>query len=239
MIDIHSHILPAVDDGATHMDETLSILRAAQEQGVRSIVATPHVTQIPDEAHKERLFETFHEVKKTACAEGLKIQITLGAEMMISTGLPRIAACNRFLTLDNTGRYLLMELPFIHVPVYTEQIFFELLLQKTIPVLAHPERYTAVQKDHGLLYRWIEKGILTQLSAGSLLGRYGAKAKATANALLRQGLVHIIASDVHSPKINDGYAMAEGTALAAAIVGKETVHQMVHEVPKKFLKASP
>lgn len=198
MIDIHSHILPGVDDGPQTLEDSLQILIKAADEGVKTIVTTPHVLEVPPGKDWQRVRDAFSRVKKAIIRERIDIEIILGAELFISPDLPKTIKENRELTINNRNKYVLIEFPMNEISNFIEQTIFELLLQGIVPIICHPERYIEIQKDANKLSNLVGKGALTQLNSGSLMGRYGKKVQKTAKTLLAHNLIHMIGSDVHS-----------------------------------------
>lgn len=234
MIDIHTHILPGVDDGPQTIEESLEILKRAANEGVKAIVATPHVLEFPSKSSWQRVRDAFNSLKQALKSEEIDIEIILGAEIFISPDLPMWIKQNKDITINNGNRYVLLELPIHEIPPFTEHTIFELLLQGIVPIIAHPERYHELQKDTSRLFDMIKRGVLTQLNSSSLQGRYGRKAKKAAKSILTQGLIHMIGSDVHS-SFNGPYPLSQGMMLAAEIVGMEAAKAMVTSVPEKII----
>ena len=135
---------------------------------------------------------------------------------------------------DNS-RYVLVELGFSSYPLYTEQVLFELQVHGFVPILAHPERYHAVQEDPNLLGGLVEKGVLCQLTAASLMGEWGSRARETAFTLLEHSMAHLIASDAHSPSRRPP-VLSPAVREAGRRVGEERAQAMVTTVPGSILE---
>lgn len=192
MIDFHCHILPGVDDGSVNIEMTKEMIDNSLNQGVEYLCATPHFiteeSEITLEAYKEKL----QFVKDN-------IEIIPGLEIYIDPELPKLYKENRIWGY-NYNKYLLIELPMMEFPIYTEKIFYDLRLMGAIPVLAHPERNLRIMKNPELLINLIEQGNLAQLNAGSLTGQYGTDIKKSAEKLVSRNLIHIVGSDGHNNK---------------------------------------
>ena len=141
MIDIHSHILPGLDDGAKDMLETLEMVRQLCEAGFKTILATPHVLEGKDFLCPAEILAVTEQVHRCVVEAGISVEILPGAENYIFPDMAKWVSAGKLLTLGNTGKYLLVELPMLEIPQYTDQVFFELQVQGLTPVLAHPERY--------------------------------------------------------------------------------------------------
>lgn len=208
MIDLHSHILPGLDDGAASEEEALAIARAAVADGIRTLAATPHVrSDYPTSA--DAMEQALAELRSALSAAGIALDVRGGAEI----ALDRVDAIGheelRRFCLGGS-RYLLLEAPYSGWPRGIGEQLFRLQVAGFVPVLAHPERNGDVAADPGRLAPLVEAGALVQLTASSLDGRGGRSAAATARRLLDAGLVHLVASDAHAPALR-------GVGLSGAI----------------------
>ncbi|WP_100405642.1 tyrosine-protein phosphatase [Bacillus solitudinis] len=198
MIDIHSHILPNIDDGAHSIDEAINMAKQAEEQGIYTMVATPHHrngtynnSKLEIENHVVSLKSIFNE-------KGLNLNIVPGQEIRIYGELMQdIEEQQQLLTLNHTN-YILVELPSDHVPAYTSRLLYDLQLAGIQPVIAHPERNSEIVQRPDKLYNLIKQGMLAQLTASSLTGRFGKNIKKFSEQLVDHQLVHFIASDTHN-----------------------------------------
>lgn len=211
MIDIHSHILYGLDDGVKDQATMLAMFRLAQAEGIKAMVATPHYIFGANTYNEEDLQKRYQEVKGLLAEQRIDIQLYLGQELYLDTLLLTQLQLGQALTLAET-RYILVEFPMLEILPYTLGLmdgFFEAGYR---PVLAHPERYTEVQKDIMELLPYIEKGCLLQVNTGSFLGLHGKAAQKTAVALLKYEMVHLVATDCHSmgrrkPEFKEAYAL--------------------------------
>lgn len=235
MIDIHAHILPVIDDGPQTIEESIEIAKRASEEGVKAIVATPHVLEAITEDRWERIRDIFDQLKQRLISARIDIDIILGAELFISPELPAWIKRNRELTINSGNKYVLIELPLYEIPPFTEQTIFELLLQGIVPIIAHPERCMAIQQDTNRLSALVEKGVLTQANVGSLTGKYGKTSRKTAKTLLTLNLIHMLSTDVHSVS-NGSCTLSQGMEIAAKVVGIERAKEMVTSVPEKVIR---
>lgn len=196
MIDIHAHVLPQVDDGPSSWEEALLLLQRGEEDGVRGVVCTSHVLDQLDKEIESVFIHKFEELQKRAVAAGLKMNLWLGAEIHINALLDLESPVA---TLNGNGKYVLIELPLSDMPHDVLKRFEHLTNQGIIPILAHPERNSVILKKLQYVYDFIQKGVLIQLNAGSILGKFGKKVKHAAIEMLSQQWVHFVASDSHSP----------------------------------------
>ncbi len=234
MIDIHTHILYGVDDGTQTVEEALTIIKNAEKDGVKTIVTTPHILDFTVNRYWQKVKNAFNKIREKVNSEGIDVKIILGAEVFITPDLTFNIRQNEEITINSQNKYVLLELPMQTVPSYTKHTIYELLLENIVPIISHPERYYEIQKNANKLVDLIKSGVLTQLNSGSLLGKYGKKAKKTARILLARGLIHMIASDIHSP-FSGSYPLSKGVKLAAEIVGLEKAKAMVTSIPDKII----
>lgn len=234
MIDLHTHILPHLDDGAQSLEDSLDMAKVAWEDGVRTIVATPHGAELARAWTLAEAEAMVDELQRGLERLQIPIKVLPGLENFIEPQLAHRLEDGHALTL-NGSRYCLLELPLQQYPLYTEEALFQLQLRGFVPVLAHPERNSAIQRDHTLLERLVERGMLAQVTVASLLGHYGASAKKSAEAFIERNLVHIIASDAHSSHGPRAPLLSPGVAAAARIVGKERAMSMVTSTPDALL----
>lgn len=197
MIDIHSHILPGLDDGAKTIEDTLEIVRQLHEAGFKTLIATPHVLEGTNFLHPEEILTATERVRQAVTEAGIPVEILPGAENYIFPDLAKWVHAGKLLTLGNAGKYILIELPMLAIPHYTDQVFFELQVLGITPVLAHPERNKGLFDEPERLIEWVKKGILFQLDLRSLSGRYGPQPKQLAERMLGSDLVHFVGSDAH------------------------------------------
>lgn len=224
-IDIHTHILPGIDDGPGGMEESLSILREAEQAGVKEIVLTPHYPYTgPDLGSICNGYEC---LKEEAGRQGIGIALHLGAELKLSPELPEMVMNDKRLTFDCKGRYILVELPSFEIPFYAANIFFNLMIKGITPVWAHPERCQDVGRDPSVVKSFVNSGVQLQLNAGSLLGDYGRKAKNAAVYLVENMLVNFIASDTHG-RGNIGKVLPEAYSYVEKKAGSFSAEEMFH-----------
>ena len=201
LIDLHAHIVPAVDDGAKSIEESLQMLQMAAADGIETIVATPHVFS----AHNT--IKDIEEILKQAQAflerlnrHPVNLRVLPGAEVFFTTNVMEyLKEFGERLGLNGSS-YFLLEFPFEFVFPGTRDFIFNVLTEGWIPIIVHPERNKVIQRNPVILYDWVKTGALIQVNAGSLKGLFGEEAQVTSFHLLHHNLVHVIASDAHSPK---------------------------------------
>ncbi|MBU3159842.1 exopolysaccharide biosynthesis protein [Clostridium frigoris] len=213
MIDIHSHILPGIDDGSKDMETSIKMLKIAQASGTKTIVATPHYIRGRYENHYENIFALHQELKLAAANEGLKIEVLLGQEIMLEKHSLKLCKEGILKGINGTS-YLLIEFPMEQLPKDAMDLIYELKVLNIKPILAHPERYEYIIKSPIAMNDFINEGCLFQINAGSLQGIFGKKVQSCAKLLVRENLANFIASDAHSinrrcPGLKDGFRQAE------------------------------
>ncbi|MBR6120338.1 MAG: phosphotransferase [Oscillospiraceae bacterium] len=198
MLDLHCHILPGVDDGASDPEISLRMAAVAADCGVRHIFATPHCNTRSQQKNfrDRRLIGAFRALQTMLDEAGIPVTILAGAEVLARGHFEEHLAAGDFMTL-NGSRYLLLEFYFDEEPDYMEDCLRAVERRGLTPVVAHPERYFCVQRSPELAQRWAEGGRVLQLNKGSLLGELGPEAFETAALLLRRGAVSVLASDAH------------------------------------------
>jgi tyrosine-protein phosphatase YwqE len=196
--DVHSHIIPGVDDGPQTMEESLEMIRVAYAGGVRRLVATPHIRE-GWRTDAGILREKLHTVEQQVRQEGmLNLELSLAAEYMLDEVLMQQLPERNLLALP--GNRLLVETSFYGPPMGVSEMFFKIQMHGYVPVLAHPERYDYYRTEAGAYRAFKEQGCLFQLDLLSLQGAHGAKTRQTALQLLTQGMIDLVGSDMHHPE---------------------------------------
>ena len=235
MIDIHSHILPGLDDGAQSMEETLGMVRQLQAAGFKTLIATPHVLEGRAYLSPTDILAATEQVHECVARAGMPVEILPGAENYIFPDMAKWAQAGKLLTLGNTGKYLLLELPMLEIPHYTDQVFFDLQVTGLTPILAHPERYRGLYDKPERLLDWAKKGILFQLDLRSMGGKYGPQAKRLAEIMLHSDLVHFVGSDAHRVARSES-AYLEELRSVKGIVGEERFREVTVGNPRRILE---
>jgi protein-tyrosine phosphatase len=199
-IDLHTHIVPGVDDGAESFEESLKMLQAAELDGIESIVATPHMSSFHNTIKDmEEIITQTQKFLEDLNRYAINLQVLQGAEVFFTANLMEYLDEYGEALSINRGSYFLLEFPFEFIFPGTRSFIFNVLTRGWIPIIVHPERNRVIQRTPEVLYDWVKAGALTQVNAGSLTGFFGEEARLTSFHLLRHNLVHAIASDAHSP----------------------------------------
>lgn len=200
MIDIHNHLLMNVDDGPVSEDEVLNLLHQAIDQGITNIMLTPHHYAGRYMTPKDTVVEKLAEIQKLIDDNDLDIAVHPGQEIRINENIIADLASG-FNTSLNDSRYILVEMPFTELPPFYETVIDELIENRYIPVIAHPERCAEIAGNPGLLYQLVNKGALAQVTAASVTGDFGEELQETAFKMIENGLIHVVASDAHHAEV--------------------------------------
>ncbi len=238
MFDLHAHILPGIDDGSKTPEETLKMSKAAVKWGTKTILATPHRKDVTENWSVEHLNRLIDNMNAQNREKGVELSLLLGMENHLSPNLPDEIEAGRALTM-NDSRYILVEMPFFGRPHWVEDTLSNIQDRGLTPVLAHPERIEAFQKDPNLLADFIERGMLSQITAGSVVGTWGYRVQHFTHELLRDGMAHVMASDAHSPTGRRSPNLGIGIETAAHLVGVRAATAMVMDTPKSILDNRP
>ncbi|MCA0985136.1 tyrosine protein phosphatase [Halobacillus yeomjeoni] len=208
MIDLHSHILPGIDDGAQTLEESLMMARAAVKEGINQIVATPHHLTTRYTNTKASIIKQVEDFNEHLKQEGIPLEVLPGQEARLSADFWEAYRQGEILPVNGDSGYLFIELPNMDVPGYTERVIFDLQKEGFKPIIVHPERNQVLQKQPDLLFRMVRNGAFTQVTAASLIGKFGKDAKKFAFQLIKSNLTHLVASDAHDTKKRGFYMKA-------------------------------
>jgi protein-tyrosine phosphatase len=198
-VDIHCHLLPGIDDGATDVDESLAMARLAVADGITTIIATPH--QLGSFAHNAGgdIRRRVAELQTQLDAAQIPLQVLPGADVRIDSGMVEAIVRGEVLSLGDHKRHVLLELPHeLYLPL--EPVLAELSRRNMVGVLSHPERNQGILRKRDVLAPLVEAGCLLQVTAGSFCGTFGSQCQEMAEWLLAEGLVHFVATDAHGPR---------------------------------------
>jgi protein-tyrosine phosphatase len=235
MIDLHSHILPGLDDGAVTMEDSLQMIRQAIDCGIQMICATPHILDQVASAFPQKVNHSFQLLCSRIDQQELSIRLFLGSEIYIRKDMIALRKFN-FFSLNQTGRYVLFELPLGQFPWGVDQLVYELGLEGVIPIIAHPER-SITQKSH---LREVEElvrlGALMQINAGSLTGNFGRSIRKVAETLLKRDIAHVVASDAHDSSSRSVQVLPQAYEKTSKLVGREKAERLFKHNPRLILK---
>lgn len=230
MIDVHSHIVFGVDDGAKQIEQSIAMVQEAKKAGFSKIIVTPHYMEGYYECSKEEIAEKIKEIQEKLPTD---VQILQGNEIYITSQINCLLEESKACTL-NDSQYVLFELPINAEPLNITEVVYQILEQNRIPVLAHPERYPYIQKNPNKLISLIQNGVLMQCNYGSIVGVYGKETKETIKKLLEHHMVHFLGSDVHRP--NSIYPLiSQAIEEIDKLVGKEKRQLITTVYPQMVL----
>lgn len=231
MIDIHCHILPAIDDGADTLEESVRFCRMAVADGIHSIVTTPHMRDDTYPNTPETIRPVFRKLVERVREEGIPIRLIPGAEVHLAPDLPARHRAGRLMTYAEQGKFLLLELPYQQYPVRVEEVIFQLRLLGITPVLAHPERTSFILDDPSRLGRLRELGAMTQFTGSSILGKFGQEVVEFCQEMVQRGWMDTIATDAHDLRYRPP-KLSEAVNRLAEWIGPEKARRMVDAVPR-------
>lgn len=238
MTDIHCHILPGIDDGAGDPAQSLSMAALAWESGVKTIVATPHFRGTEDQLSLlPRIQAKTEELRKDLHRAGIPLELHAGAEVLCLPQTLMMAKKGRLPTLAGT-KYVLTEFYFDSEMSFIQEALLGLQDAGYQPVVAHPERYEAVQKEPGRLEEWFHRGYVIQVNKGSPLGAFGGNVRRTAVELLEHGLVHVLASDGHSARHRTPH-MGGIRGFCMEHLGEQYTRILLEENPGRIVQGLP
>ncbi len=226
MMDFHNHLMPAVDDGASDLDESREGLETLRSQGIETIITTPHLrgsmtTRTAElEGFLGVLDEAWEQLTNLARSEFSEIRLERGVELMLDVPQPVLADSR--VRLAGTS-FALVEFPFMSIPPNSTLAIRDLVQAGWNPIVAHPERYANMFPNYGLIESWREAGARIQVNSGSLVGFYGQSPKKLAWAILRDGLADYLSSDYHSR----GKCSVAAAASYMTARGGESTHRLL------------
>ncbi len=200
MIDIHSYILPGVDGGTKHMQESIAIAKAAVAQGIDTIIATPKYKDGHHDNLKQEIIQQVAILNQRLQEEEIALTVLPGQEIRVYGDMLVNFEKDHLLSLNETKEYLLIELPKDHFPSYITQLFYDMQLKGIKPIISHPETNPIIREDPDLLYNLVKKGALTQLASASIVGKNSKKEQKFAMQLIESNLAHFIGSEVRTSK---------------------------------------
>ena len=266
MIDLHNHILFGIDDGPKVIEESVQMCRIGYQDGIRTIVATPHIQPGIYQNNRSTILTKLQQLNNALMKFGVqssefvvknspfthvqnvfndpnvpndlndsnRLKILPGADVHFSSDVLQRYEEGEIVTVNDQGRYLMVEFAFQGIPYQAEEVLFKLLTKGITPIISHPERNMEIAQRPKRYYEMIRMGCLGQVTAMSLTGDFGSGVRRIAEKLLSKRLIHMIASDAHSA---DGRPPILSAAVKAAekIVGKEEAQKMVTEYPQAVI----
>jgi len=237
VIDLHCHLLPGIDDGAADMDVSVEMARIAVADGIRTTACTPHIYPGFYENDREGIVARVADLQRRLDDEGIGLKLTCGADAHLTPELLARVAARTAPTLADS-RYLLVEPSHtVATPRFAEAVF-EFVAAGYVPVITHPERLAWIETNYAAFAGLVRGGAWMQVTAGSLAGRFGKAARRMGERMLRDGLVHILATDAHGVR-HRAPRLAEGRRAAERFVGAEEAERLVVGRPQAILDDLP
>jgi len=197
MIDLHCHLLPGIDDGATSLDESIAMAEMAVSDGITTIACTPHIFPGLYNNNRAGIVNAIEAQRQQLESRGIPLTLVEGADVQLAPNLREKIQAGQIPTL-NGSRYLLFEPPHHVAPPRMGDVIDDLLGAQYVPIITHPERLTWIETGYDIVRRAFEKGAWIQLTAGAITGQFGSRAQYWSEKFLNDGMVHILATDAHN-----------------------------------------
>ena len=234
MIDLHIHIIPGIDDGSRNMEISVQMASMAYESGIHHIVTTSHCYPgLFDNYADDEMNRKWDELVARIKTERIPVHLYKGMEIMGTDHTASDLKAKKVWTINNT-KYFLIEFEFDEKTEFWDQVLKECKEAGYLPLIAHPERYYAVQRDPSIVYQWVQLGYGIQVNKGSLLSGFGRRERETADSLLRHRLVHCTASDAHN-LTSRSPSMTRLKRYLEENYGKEYTYMLMEENPGRIL----
>jgi protein-tyrosine phosphatase len=234
VIDLHCHILPGIDDGASDLSVSLAMARASAEQGVTVLACTPHI--LPGLYHNSgpAIRRATQQLQEVLDRDGIPLELVTGADVHMTPDFVGGLRSGQLLSIADS-RYVLVEPPHHTAPPQLEDFFFNLVVAGYVPILTHPERLSWVPARYEIIKKLVRAGVWMQITAGSFTGAFGRNALYWAERMLDDGCVHLIASDAHDAERRPPN-LAVGREFVEKRVGAEEAQCLVLTRPMGILK---
>lgn len=238
MIDIHSHFLPGIDDGAKDQQQTLKLLKQAEDTGITDLVATPHFNEFIQHDYAKKIYNVVDETNALIHKNNIRIKVHVAGEFLIDGKILDWDSHNIFFHGINNN-YLLFELSHFFEFSDISDLIFKLKLQNITPVLAHPERSLKIQENPEKIIHWIQQGCVLQMNAGSILGQFGKRCQNRAKRMLDSGMIHLLASDAHEPKHRNFSVLSHAKQFIEQNYDEEFAEILFQKNPSNILNSKP
>ncbi len=233
MIDMHTHLLPEIDDGSQNIKETFDMIEEAYKAGFTQIITTSHYMEKEYEINRVQRQMLIDAIQAKIDEKDMSIQLHNGAEIYIMPDLVKSVDNGTIPTLAES-RYVLFELPLNSNVIYTDTVIAKLIQNRYVPIIAHPERYQCVKQNPKIVRDWIDSGALLQANYASIIGAYGDKSKKALKALLQMDVISFLGTDCHRP--NSFYSkMNEIKATYKKLIGEEKFELLSEINPRKII----
>lgn len=233
MIDIHTHLIPNVDDGADSIKETLRLARAAVAEGITHTILTPHHNRYWVTNEKDKVLKLTKEVEQVIQEASIPLTVSSSQEIRMNEEFSEELFAGNYLPLDENGKYYLVEFSWRDFPPFARSYLQEMLDAGIVPVIAHPERQRPFLDDPDLLKGLIEMGCISQITASSIVGDYTEEIRQAAHYMMEENLIHVIASDAHDT-IERPFNIVEALNILESTYGTTYKDYLVNNAEKIF-----
>jgi protein-tyrosine phosphatase len=230
MIDIHSHILPGLDDGSPDIETSIEMAKMAVAQGITHMIATPHYIEDDHELEKQDVLHKVSQLNKELQDRAIDLEILPGEEVFITPNLVKLYEQGKLITLGGKSKYLLVELPLIGIPTYCKDVIYSLALKGLKVILAHPERNRDIALNPDKLRDFLRQKALVQVNTLSLCGGFGRRVQKSAQSIVNSGMAHFIATDCHTVRTR-----APIIKNTRKIVPPDILDKLINRNPKKII----
>ena len=220
-VDLHSHLIPGIDDGSQDIDDSVEILQSLALLGYEKVITTPHIMLDAYGNTKASILKAYSELKEEARNRGIDMEIDIACEYYLDEGFLPLIHKDELLTIDN--KYLLFETSYSHRPQELETVIFEILSAGYVPLLAHPERYRYIKQPKDEYATLKNLGVEFQVNINSFNGYYGSSAKENAMFLSKNGMIDFLGSDTHNIKQVENLAVVTKHQVYADIFTNNTI----------------
>jgi len=239
MIDIHCHLLPGIDDGPKNMEESLELSRLFVRAGYRHVITTPHwvfgTSWVPS---PKTISEEVAKLNQKIKDEGINLTAHIGMEVALDNKIPELLGSHEIIGLAGKS-YMLVEAPFLRLPLGWEEIFFSILSKGYKIIVGHPERCAHLAEKNGIIDEFIRAGLYLQVNWSSFLGYYGTEAAQMANYMAANGYIHCLATDSHDLRNRHPGHVKKAMNLVEKLVGTSNLNLLAKENPVRVLKGDP
>ena len=234
MIDIHAHLLPAIDDGAENLEESIKMAASAFDAGTEIMVVTPHTLNGIYKNNRKIILDNLKKTKESLVRNNIKLKLIPGTDAALTPELIPYLESGDLMTINDSGKYILAELPPYYETDKIYKIIFDLQVHGITPIITHPERDSLILKNVDILRGLLDRGCLSQITAMSITGGFGKVIKDFSTYLIENQLVHVVASDCHSVD-KRGPSMKSAFTMLSNLAGDEYARNMALNYPMSII----
>ena len=235
MIDSHIHILPGIDDGAADIEVALSMARVATNDGIDSLICTPHDLNSVYQNSRKSVLGNVAQLQNRINDDEIELTLHPGAELHLDPDLANKVLQGDVITLADKNKHVLIEFPKVSIPYGAQSILECLIYNNLTPIIAHPERNPTFSRHTEILNEYLEMGCKLQLTAMSVTGQFGAAIQSVCRQWCHQGMVHIVASDAHRPT-GRAPRLAQAQQTLKLWLGEKAADTLIRLNPDKIIK---